>query len=1042
MVYSIDWTRLVSAGLALYMVRAATRALWNAVFSPLASIPGPRLAAVTDWWLEWHALSFRRGATIHEAFQKYGPIVRIGPNKVAFSHLEDVYKIYRSEKFVKSDWYKGFTFGGRDNAFNTRDPVFHAKVRRWSAPALGGENLRNAAVHMNEVIGHLVDRIKNESRTGEPIDVLHLFKLLGLDIAYLPPLLYQTLKYLPLRHLQKIFAADSGIIALGSELYDANIEGGTDFVSTAKAYRDPTTGMPPTREEVVSESASVLDGGTDTISIALTYAAYEVALNRSFVQEIRSELEDNRVRDLDLDALKELPYLNAFLKEVMRVHGPAPSFLERVVPTGGAVLGGKTLPAGTAWSFHRDVELFPEPLRVMPERWVLKSPGGQWVHRHGVRACTGRPLAELELLLVTVAIVTHFDIALHETTTPSSMDFSSCYSSTFASLLSLCLLLPAALALVPDWTPPLSTSGRYVVDARGQRFKLKSANWHGASGTWNGSGDKNDDSTSHAGENSHGIPLGLQYVPIDEMLDSFEQLGINSIRLPFSNEMLHDANPVPDEWVAANPQFRGKAPRDIYEAVVNALTDRRFAVILNNHTNKSRWCCGIADGNERWNESQSEEQWIQDWVTIVRRFKDNKRVVGADLYNEVRRDILNDPNWGGYNSYDWYLAAHRAGDRILTEANPDILIVIEGINWVGIPTDITPHSRPTLVGANQLSHTLVQPNKLVYSAHFYSYTGPNHSGASGIGVRQSETTDPRYEDLSKSDLYNTYIDSAAFVALNKDRHYNAPLWMSEFGVHGIGGVPDVTRAWWDNTLAFLISNDIDFAYWPLVGFRDTDNLWALINWDRKSKKRDGLLDGNDWRKDSFLSLTNATYLVTPPTVDRWRMLNLDVEDYVKSAKMLAKGDWDNGARKAACPDGLRLIGLSAGSPARGLCTDASFSATWSTAETVYDERNVKSDWASTFTKYQCADDSFVIGYAVRGAKVSTVLCAKSDKSLGKGSSRTVWFDQGDNRGDALGGDFANKQYKGQCNRDEYVAGVAFTTAWLKPGVPAAILCRK
>ncbi|EJD40223.1 cellulase [Auricularia subglabra TFB-10046 SS5] len=612
------------------------------------------------------------------------------------------------------------------------------------------------------------------------------------------------------------------------------------------------------------------------------------------------------------------------------------------------------------------------------------------------------------------------------------------YSSTFARLFSLCLLLPAALALVPDWTPPLSTSGRYVVDARGQRFKLKSANWHGASGTWNGSGDKNNDAESHSGENSHNLPLGLQYVAIDDMLDSFEQLGINSIRLPFSNEMLHDTGKVPDEWVAANPQFKGKTPIEIYEAVVKALTDRRFAVILNNHTNKSRWCCGVADGNERWNESQSEEDWIKDWVSIVKRFKNNKRVVGADLYNEVRRNILSDPNWGGYNKYDWYLAAHHAGDRILTEANPDILIIIEGINWVGIPTDITPHSRPTLVGANQLSHTLVQPNKLVYSAHFYGYTGPNHSGATGIG----ETTDPRYQDLSKSDLYKAYIDSAAFVALNKDKHYTAPLWMSEFGVHGGGSIEDITRAWWENTLAFLTSNDIDFAYWPLVGYSDANNGWALISWDTKTGKREGLLDVNDWRKDSFLNLVNATALATPPATTRWRMLNVDAESYVKSAKMLAQGDWDKGANKGTCPDGLRLIGLSTGSPARGLCTDAAFPAAWSSAEMVNDSRNVKNDWASGFTKYQCADDAFAIGYAVRGAKVSSVLCAKSDASLGKGSQRTVWFDQGDNRGDALGGEFAYKQYKGQCNRDEYVAGIAFTTAWLKPGAPAAILCLK
>jgi endoglucanase len=132
------------------------------------------------------------------------------------------------------------------------------------------------------------------------------------------------------------------------------------------------------------------------------------------------------------------------------------------------------------------------------------------------------------------------------------------------------------------------------------------------------------------------MPLGLQYVPISQIIDSFEEMGINTIRLQFSNAMLHDTTPVQDSWVAANPQFKGFTPLQVYDAVIKALTDRGFAVIVNNHTNTSLWCCGI-DGNERWNESQDFNTWVSDWLLVVNRYKDNKRVVGADLYNEVRR---------------------------------------------------------------------------------------------------------------------------------------------------------------------------------------------------------------------------------------------------------------------------------------------------------------------------------------------------------------------------------------------------------------------
>jgi hypothetical protein len=132
------------------------------------------------------------------------------------------------------------------------------------------------------------------------------------------------------------------------------------------------------------------------------------------------------------------------------------------------------------------------------------------------------------------------------------------------------------------------------------------------------------------------MPLGLQYVPINQILDSFEELGINTIRFPFSNQMLHDTTPVQDAWVAANTQFRGMTPLQVYDGVIKALTDRGFAVIVNNHVTNSIWCCGV-DGNERWNESQDINTWISDWLLVVNRYKDNKRVVGADLYNEVSR---------------------------------------------------------------------------------------------------------------------------------------------------------------------------------------------------------------------------------------------------------------------------------------------------------------------------------------------------------------------------------------------------------------------
>jgi endoglucanase len=585
--------------------------------------------------------------------------------------------------------------------------------------------------------------------------------------------------------------------------------------------------------------------------------------------------------------------------------------------------------------------------------------------------------------------------------------------------------------LAASWTAPLHTEGRYIVDATGKRFKLKSGNWHGGSGTWTGSGDPNDPANNHAGEVSDQMPLGLDRASIATILASFHELGINSIRLQFSNEMIHDTRPVPDTAVAANPALHGKTPLQVYDAVVKALTDEGFAVILNNHTNTSRWCCGV-DGNERWNASQSAAQWEADWLAMARRYAGNKRVVGADLYNEVRRSTWDDPNWGLGDSHDWWAAAQRMGDRILAEGNRDLLIVIEGINWTGIPLDGLPHGRPTLEPVRQLSNTLVRSHKLVYSAHFYGYTGPNHSGATGLG----ETHDPRYQDMTRQQLYDVLYRQAFSVMQETGNHFTAPVWISEFGVGGRDVTDPKVRDWFNNFVDYLIAMDADFAYWPLVGWHENrrGDGWALMSWD-SAGRRMGLFDGDDWRADAWSRLVNApgrTGAVAP--VATWDMLTLDHADFNQSLAMRAQPDWDTGARKASCPDGERLVGLSH-TGNRGLCTDGPPQGGGSAV--VRDESYVDSDWARGYTKLQCPASNFMIGYSVRGADLSSVLCVPAAGAV-KAGGRTVWFDRGDNRPTGPnGGDFAYGNDKGQC-----ADSVAYTSRVFSPGKePDALLCR-
>ncbi|QUF04398.1 cellulase family glycosylhydrolase [Actinosynnema pretiosum subsp. pretiosum] len=588
--------------------------------------------------------------------------------------------------------------------------------------------------------------------------------------------------------------------------------------------------------------------------------------------------------------------------------------------------------------------------------------------------------------------------------------------------------VPSPAAVAPaDWKAPLSTRGRHVVDADGNRFKLKSGNWHGASGTWTGSGSKSDPANHHAGEIAHQTPLGLDRAPLESVIDGFAELGLNSVRLPFSNEMVRDTAPVPD--LPANPQLRGLTPLGVYDRVVERLTARGFAVILNNHTGTSRWCCGV-DGNERWNTARTEAQWQEDWLFMARRYASNKRVVGADLYNEVRRTITDDPNWGWGNDHDWHRASQQVANRILTEANPDLLVIVEGINWTGLPVDGFPHGRPTLEPVRTLSHALVESDKLVYSAHFYGYTGPNHSGATGIG----ETTDPRYQDLSPQELKDVVRRQALYVSAETGQHFTAPVWISEFGV-GRDSAAN-TRDWFERFVDLLVEADADFAYWPVVGNGESGNNWSLLNLDRDGRRTS--VDA-DWRGAAWRRLVGSSGRTgVVPVGARWSMLSLEHADLAASRAARGLGDWDSGARKGACADGQRLIGL-AEAGARALCTGVS--GVPGGFVVVRGEENVTQDWASGYTKVQCPADHYVAGYSVRGGAFSAALCARSGTALG-GAGRTVWFDRGDSRpAGNPGGEFSPGKHKGQCAENEHVAGIAWTGRIFSDKGPDALHCR-
>jgi len=313
---------------------------------------------------------------------------------------------------------------------------------------------------------------------------------------------------------------------------------------------------------------------------------------------------------------------------------------------------------------------------------------------------------------------------------------------------------------------PLSTSGRFIVDARGRRVRLAGVNWYGA---------HEDD----------GVAPGLDRTDRRTLARRIAMHGFNSVRLPFSLWMTGQTTPVPGPYLAANPDLSGATPMQVYDACVEALTDAGLIVIPNCHTLDAGWCCAGDDEQGMWfNDRWSAAKFFDAWQALAARYRSNPLVAGMDIMNEPRRTRVGrrvlTPTWGSGHRTD-IAAMYTTLGNLIHEASPGVRIICEGLSYAADLTGVARH--PV-----RLEH----PGKVVYSLHDYSWFHPQ-------GQRRA--------------AYLEQMHRAGGYLLSEQI---APLWIGEFGneTRSLAGFSGV---WWNNLEAWLTEYDVDWCWWALNG---------------------------------------------------------------------------------------------------------------------------------------------------------------------------------------------------------------------------------
>ncbi|MEO7426374.1 MAG: glycoside hydrolase family 5 protein [Fibrobacteria bacterium] len=330
----------------------------------------------------------------------------------------------------------------------------------------------------------------------------------------------------------------------------------------------------------------------------------------------------------------------------------------------------------------------------------------------------------------------------------------------------------------------LHKSGNRLLNAENKEVRLTGVNWFGL-------------------ETSNLSPHGLWARDWKGMLLDVRDMGFNCIRIPYCDKIFEPGavagsittfGTEPKLGIlngSINADLQGKSPLEILDIIVDGCGKLGLKVILDNH---SRAPDGYIEEKIWYTAKVPEEKWIANWVAMATRYKGNSTVIACDLDNEPHGSTASGgAQWGTDDpAFDWRLAAQKCGNAVL-QANPDVLIIVEGVEQVGSKSYWWGGN---LTGATSDPITLSKPEKLIYSAHEY---GPEV-------FAQPWFTDAAFPGNM------TAIWDANFGYLSKNG--TSPIFVGEFGLRDAKSNDGKAGIWMENFLKYM-GTGYSWTFWCL-----------------------------------------------------------------------------------------------------------------------------------------------------------------------------------------------------------------------------------
>ncbi|KAJ5085088.1 Benzoate 4-monooxygenase [Penicillium argentinense] len=191
-----------------------------------------------------------------------------------------------------------------------------------------------------------------------------------------------------------------------------------------------STGNKLGREELTAEALTQLIAGSDTTSNTACAILYWCLRTPGVIPKLQKTLDDAIPTDIDVPThamVKEIDYLQWVIWETMRIHSTSAMGLPREIPEGAGpvVIAGHTFGPGDvlsvpSYTIHRSKEIWgPDAEEFVPERWspdrlTSRQKAAFIPFSHGPRACVGRNVAEMELLVMGATVFRLFEFRMEQ----------------------------------------------------------------------------------------------------------------------------------------------------------------------------------------------------------------------------------------------------------------------------------------------------------------------------------------------------------------------------------------------------------------------------------------------------------------------------------------------------------------------------------------------------------------------------------------------------------------------------------------------------